>query len=153
MTVRLATSKDRDQVLGLLNQLGEVINELVHFDPDNIRAHELGKENYDLAIKRDDRKVFVADNEGEILGVATYFILNDFITGRPYAHIDDFIVDKNRRGQGIGTAILDFIKDYAKNNGLRIVELTSSLPLTQAHAFYESRGGKFARKVITFDIE
>ncbi len=153
MIVRLATAKDRDQVLGLLNQLGEVINEFVYFDADNVRALELVKENYDTAIKRDDRRVFVAEEGEKILGLATFFILNDFITGRPFAHVDDFIVDKEHRRRGIGTAILDFIKTYAKENGIRVVELTSSLPLTQAHAFYESRGGKFARKVIKFEIE
>ncbi len=152
MIVRLATENDRDQVLGLLNQLGEVINELVHFDADNVRALELGKENYDTAITRDDRRIFVAEEEGRILGLATFFILNDFITGRPFAHIDDFVVDKMHRRQGIGTAILDFIKVYAKENEIGVVELTSSLPLTQAHAFYEHRGGKFARKVIKFEI-
>lgn len=152
MIVRLATATDRDQVLRLLNQLGEVINTLVHFDPDNVRALELGKENYDAAIRRDDRRIFVAEDDGKILGLATFFILNDFITGRTFAHVDDFVVDKLHRGQGIGTAILDFIKDYAKKHGIRVVELTSSLPLTQAHAFYEHRGGVFARKVIRFDI-
>lgn len=153
MIIRLATAKDRDQVLGLLNQLGEVINTLVHFDADNQRALELGRENYDRAIKRDDRRIFVAEDGAEILGLATFFILNDFITGRPFAHIDDFVVDKAHRKQGIGTAILNFIKVYAKDNGIHVVELTSSLPLVDAHAFYESRGGKFARKVIKFEIE
>ena len=43
MTIRLATEFDCDQVLHLLNQLGEIVNELVCFDPDNVRAHEIGR--------------------------------------------------------------------------------------------------------------
>lgn len=152
MKIRLATLVDRDEVLRLLNQLGEVINECVRYDPDNERAHELGKEHYEEAMKRDDRRVFVAEDGGHIIGVATYFILTDFITGKKFAHIDDFIVEKKRRKQGVGTALLEFIKSYAKKQGIHSIELTSSLPLTDAHRFYEKRGGVFARKVIKFDL-
>ncbi len=152
MIVRLATDSDCEQVLGLLNQLGEIINEFVHFDPDNTRVLELGRENYHAAMKREDRLIFLVEDEGKILGVATFFILIDFMSGRPFAHIDDFIVEKNHRGEGIGTMMLEHIKIYAKSIGIHVIELTSSLPLTKAHAFYESRGGKFGRKVIKFEL-
>lgn len=152
MIIRLAKPSDRTQVLRLLNQLGEVVNERVHFDPDNVRAHELGKRNYDEAMKRDDRRVFVAEENASIRGVATFFILTDFITGKPFAHIDDFVVDKTFRRTGIGSQILEFIKTYAKQHGIYTIELTSSLPLTDAHRFYEKRGGVYARKVIKFTL-
>ncbi len=152
MIIRLATHDDEDKVLHLLNQLGEVVNERVHYDPDNVRAHELGKQNYEEAMKRDDRKVFVAEDNGKIVGVATFFILTDFITGRSFAHVDDFVVDKERRRRGIGSKLLEFIKIYAKEHDIHTIELTSSLPLTDSHRFYESRGGVFARKVIKFTV-
>lgn len=152
MIIRLATIHDRDQVLHLLNQLGEVVNEKVHFDPDNVRAHELGKENYEDAIKRSDRKIFVVSDHNTIIGVATFFILTDFITGKQFAHIDDFVVDKKRRRSGIGSQLLEYIKSYSKSIGIVCIELTSSLPLTEAHEFYEKRGGVFARKVIKFSL-
>lgn len=150
MIIRTADISDRNHVLMLLNQLGEVINARVQFDPDNIRAHEAGKQNYDEAMARDDRKVFVAEDNGVIVGVATYFILTDFITGKQYAHIDDFVVEKNLRGTGVGTTLLEYIKAYAKEHHMTTLELTSSLALTDAHRFYERRGGVFARKVIKF---
>jgi GNAT superfamily N-acetyltransferase len=129
-----------------------VVNERVHFDPDNVRAHELGKRNYDEAMKRDDRRVFVAEEQAVILGVATFFILTDFITGKPFAHIDDFVVDKAVRKMGIGSQLLEFIKTYAKKQDICTIELTSSLPLMDAHRFYEKRGGVYARKVIKFTL-
>lgn len=150
MNIRLATIDDRNHVLLLLNQLGEVINECVQYDRDNVRAHELGKRNYAEAMKRDDRRVFVLEEGGALVAVATFFILTDFITGKKFAHIDDFVVDKVMRGKGIGTKLLEYIKLYAKGIGITTIELTSSLPLTDAHAFYEKRGGEFVRKVIKF---
>lgn len=152
MMIRLATIHDRDKVLHLLNQLGEIVNERVHFDPDNVRAHELGRKNYEEAVSRADRRVFVVDDQGVIIGVATFFILTDFITGKQFAHIDDFVVDKKRRKSGIGSQLLEFIKTYARSMGIISIELTSSLPLTEAHEFYEKRGGVFARKVIKFAL-
>lgn len=152
MTIRLAGPSDRDTVLRLLNQLGEVMNALLVPDPDNIRAHELGKANYDDAMRRNDRKVFVAEDRGVVVAVATFFILTDFITGKKFAHIDDFVVDKARRRQGIGTALMEFIKAYAKTHGICTIQLTSSLPFVDAHRFYESCGGVFARKVMKFTL-
>lgn len=152
MTIRLATKSDCDQVLHLLNQLGEIVNELVCFDSDNVRAHEKGRENYLDAMKREDRKVFVVEENDKIIAAATFFILHDFITGKPFAHLDDFIVEKTLRGKGIGTKLLEFIKQFAKDHNIHTIELTSSLPLTRAHNFYEKRGGIFARKVIKFTL-
>lgn len=152
MNVRLAKASDRGHVLALLNQLGEIVNERVRYDSDNVRAHELGKINYDDAMRRADRKVFVVEDGGRILAVATFFILTDFITGRPFAHVDDFIVEKTRRRQGIGTRLMTYIKNYAKKHGIFTIELTSSLSLVDAHRFYERQGGVFSRKVMKFEL-
>jgi len=64
----------------------------------------------------------------------------------------DFVVEKNVRGRGIGTALLEYIKKYAKDHNIQSIELTSSLPLVDAHRFYEKHGGVFKRKVISFDL-
>lgn len=152
MIIRLATVKDERQVLSLLNELGEVINELVSPGPNYLRAHELGKKNYQEAFKRNDRKVFVAENDGRIIGVATFFILTDFITGSTFAHIDDFVIQKSFRGKGIGGALLTYIKKYAKLHGIHTIKLTSSPQLIRAHKFYKKHGGVFAQRVIKFEL-
>lgn len=152
ITIRLATLADRDQALHLLNQLGSVVNEVVKFDPDNVRAHELGFQNFEQALSRDDRKIFVVEQDSQLIGVATYFLFNDFITGRPFVHMDDFVIDSKCRGKGIGTQLLIYVKQYAKDHGVTTLQLTSSLPLIRAHKFYEKNGGFFARKVIKFEL-
>lgn len=150
MKTRVATQDDCERVLALLNQLGEIVNEKVSFDPDNVRAHELGRPVYQAAMNREDQMVFVIEDGGEIAGAATFLVFTDFISGKRYGHIDDFIIDKARRGRGLGTKFLKYILRYAKDMGLHTVELTSSLPLTDAHRFYEKRGGVYSRKVIKF---
>ena len=103
-------------------------------------------------MKSKERKVFVVEEKGKIIAAATFFILHDFITGKSFAHLDDFIVEKTLRGKGIGTKLFEFVKKYARDNNIHTIELTSSLPLTRAHKFYKKLGGIFARKVITFSV-
>jgi GNAT superfamily N-acetyltransferase len=153
MIIRLATIKDQKEVLVLLNELGEVINDFVCFDPDNIRAHELGKNNYQEAMKRPDRKVFVVEHDGSVIGVATFFLLTDFITGKQFAHIDDFVVKKEWRGKGVGVKLLTYIKHYAKRQRIHTIKLTSSPQLKRAYAFYRKNGGVFTQRVIKFEVE
>jgi GNAT superfamily N-acetyltransferase len=152
MTIRLAEAKDKTRVLSLLNQLGKVINELVCFDPDNERAHVLGRDNYDRVMKDDNTKLFVIEDKGKVVGVASFFILHDMITGKPFAHIDDFVIDEKKRNKGYGTRLMKGILEYGKTHDIHCIQLTSSLQLVEAHKFYENLGGKFARKVIKFTL-
>jgi hypothetical protein len=99
MNIRLAKPEDKMRVLTLLNQLGKVINERVAFDPDNEKAHILGCDNYDRVMRGNDTKIFVIEDNGEIVGVASFFILHDMITGKPFAHIDDFVIDEPKRNK------------------------------------------------------
>ncbi len=152
MNIRVANLKDKENVLLLLNELGEVINDIVRFDPDNVRAHELGRDNYKKAMERQDRRVFVVEEGNELIGVATFFILTDFITGKSFAHIDDFVVKKKYRGRGVGTKLLAFIKEYARNNHIHTIKLTSSTQLARAYKFYKRHGGIFSQRVIKFEV-
>jgi len=152
MIVRLAKQKDKNQVLRLFNQLGEIVNECVRHDPDNVRAHELGSKNYDDALDREDKKIFVVEDQKKVVAVATLFILTDFITGKLFAHLDDFVVEKALRRQGIGTKLMKYIKQFAQKQNIHAIELTSSLPLVDAHKFYERQGAVFSRKVMRFEL-
>jgi GNAT superfamily N-acetyltransferase len=152
MTVRLATPKDKMPVLTLLNQLGKIINERVCFDPDNEKAHILGLANYDRVMDSDSVKLFVIEDHDSIIGVASFFIFHDMITGKPFAHIDDFVINESERNKGYGTRLMNGILEYGKSHGIHNIQLTSSLPLVEAHKFYENLGGKFTRKVIKFTL-
>lgn len=153
MIIRFARAKDKKAVLLLLNQLGEVMNKLVEYSPDNVRVPQLGGRNYTTAIRRRDRRIFVAEEDGDIIAVATFFILIDFMSGKPFGYIDDFVVEKSRRGKGIGTQLLSYIKRWAKDHGMTTIKLSSSTPLLRAHHFYEKNGGVFAQKMIKFALK
>lgn len=152
MKIRFAKSRDKKSVLFLLNELGQVINENIEYSFENTQAHVLGSDNYDKAMRKKDIKVFILEDSELIIGMASYFILVDFITGSKFAHIDDFVISKNYRGKGYGKSLMKGILDYSKKNDILTVKLTSSIQLRRAHLFYEKLGGKFTQKVIKFSL-
>ena len=151
MNIRLATWVDQDAVFQLLNQLGEVINENVNSDPKNTQSHVYGRDAFVKALKADHIKIIIIETDEKIVGLASFYIFCDLISGSKFAHIDDFIIDKNHRNRGVGSYFMKKLLMYAQENQIETVKLTSSIQLTKAHAFYEKCGGVYAQKVIKFD--
>ena len=152
MNVRLATRSDKKRVLQLLTQLGILINQKLGCrDPKNEDASVYGSKNFDRVMNSDSIKIFVVEDNDNIVGAASFFILTDMICGEKFAHIDDFIIDEKERGKGYGKALMCGIITYAREHTINPVKLTSSLQFQEAHEFYEKIGGKFTQKVIKFD--
>jgi GNAT superfamily N-acetyltransferase len=54
--------------------------------------------------------------------------------------VEDLAVDPQRRSEGIGKALLDAAKEWARGAGATHLELDSGLARTDAHRFYEREG-------------
>ena len=55
-------------------------------------------------------------------------------------HIDELIVDKKFRGQGIGQSLLEKMTEIARENDCKRIELDSAFNRREAHVFYEKSG-------------
>jgi GNAT superfamily N-acetyltransferase len=64
---------------------------------------------------------FVAEVDGEIAGVALYYIKYSTWKGRGL-YLEDFVVRENQRGKGIGAKLFEAILNLAKENGYRRME-------------------------------
>jgi ribosomal protein S18 acetylase RimI-like enzyme len=60
--------------------------------------------------------------------------------GRPDAYVQELYVVPDRRGEGLGRALLDAALDAAREAGAPHIELTTSEDDTEALALYESSG-------------
>ena len=83
---------------------------------------------------------FVACIDGNVVG---YLILNemlDIIKNIKIYHVDYVCVDPDYRGKKIGKAMMDYIINYAKENGGSRIELTSNPTRVAAHKLYENCG-------------
>jgi GNAT superfamily N-acetyltransferase len=97
-------------------------------------------------------QLFVAEQDGEI--VATYqmtFLRTLRGRGAVDAQVEAVHTRSDRRGKGIGAALMAHARQEAERRGCRLLQLSSNLARTEAHRFYERAG--FARTHAGFKMK
>ena len=61
---------------------------------------------------------------------------------RNQAVVEDMIVDESQRGKGLGEKILRNLIDWAKKEGVEVVELTTNPKRVAANSLYQKVGFK-----------
>ncbi len=98
-------------------------------------------------IADDKRPIFVAhDEKGEVAGYAfcvfQQHVNNNILTDVKTLYIDDLCVDETLRGQHVGTALYEYVLEYAKEKGFYNVTLNVWSCNKAALKFYEKCGLK-----------
>lgn len=149
MLIRFAID---DDLPGISSLLGQVLALHAEGRPDIFRS---GTRKYTdeqiLALIADDmRPLFVAVAEdaapGELMGYAICKI-EDFRASNNHQpirtlYIDDFVVDEAARGRHVGSALFEYVKDWAREQGFYNVTLNVWECNPGARAFYEAMGMK-----------
>ncbi len=156
MDIRFAMPQDRDSIVSLLAQIGQL-----HYQgrPDIFRQDALKfDEQAFLALLQDkDRPVLVAVEESRVLGYA--FCVRKVIQNHPVLadesslYIDDLCVDEAVRGKGIGTALYEAVVALAKEMGVRRITLNVWAFNESALAFYQKCGMKMQRIFMETPLE
>jgi ribosomal protein S18 acetylase RimI-like enzyme len=107
------------------------------------------------AIARDSRtRLIVVERDGEIVGsMQIQFLPGLSRQGAARALIEAVRVRRDLRGQGIGEAMMHWAVNCAKENGCKLVILTSDKSRTRAHAFYERLGFKQSHLGYKYEFE
>ena len=146
MNIRRADERDIAGINKLLYQVHRIHAE---GRPDIFR---LGNKKYNdeelcAILACDTTPIFVAvDNAEKVLGYA--FCIYEETKGNPSlmdrktVYIDDLCVDATERGQHIGTALYDYVKEEAKREGCSAVTLNVWCLNEGAMRFYEKCGMK-----------
>lgn len=79
------------------------------------------------------------EQDGEVLCVAG-FVIGNKLAWKKHLYIDDLISDETRRSRGAGKLILDWLKDYARQQGCEQLHLDSGVTRYRAHRFYLREG-------------
>ncbi len=144
LTIRPATPADTDGILALLRQVNNVHEktrpDLFIKDKTKYTAAEL------TALFSDDtRPIFVAVDESErVLGYAFCVFqshegnnnLRDVLT----LYVDDLCVEETARGTGIGTALFERVRAFARDRGVYNLTLNVWDKNEAAQAFYNHLG-------------
>ena len=142
MTIRRAEVRDIPGMIALLYQVGGVHHDI---RPDIFRENAIKytPEQLEELLQDDKSPIFIYD-DGFVAGYCFCQIreLTDstVLTDRKELYIDDLCVDKNRRGQGIATALYAHVCDYAKAQGCSFITLNVWCGNEGAMKFYEKAG-------------
>ena len=145
LLIRRAVPSDAAEINRLLFQVNAVHHDI---RPDLFKAG--GKKYTDAQleqlIKDDERPIFVAVRDGEILGYAFCIFQrherDNILTDIKTLYIDDLCVDEPARGAHVGTALYRFVTDFAKRSGCYNVTLNVWAGNDSAKVFYEKCGLK-----------
>ena len=141
--VRFAEERDLAQV----NVLRKQVNDLHVYGKPEVFKPGFGKElrDYLKVIWMDPRqKILVAEQDGQVCGFAVLHHIcrpeSPFMKERRFLDIDEFCVDEKVRRQGIASAMIAYIRAYAREQGYERVELNMWEFNRGALAFYEAAG-------------
>ena len=140
--IRQATVADIPRLMDLLHQVNMVHH---HLRPELFKPNttKYSEQELETLLGDESKPIFVYD-DGEVLGYAFCQITqvkNDrLLQDRKSLYLDDLCVDETARGRHIGSALFEFVHDYAKSIGCHAVTLNVWTGNDAAMQFYQSKG-------------
>ena len=140
--IRKATVADIPRLMDLLHQVNMVHH---HLRPELFKPNTTKYSEQELKTLLSDElmPIFVYD-DGEVLGYAFCQITevkdDRLLQDRKTLYIDDLCVDEAARGKHIGSALFEFVRDYAKSIGCHAITLNVWEGNDSAIRFYQNMG-------------
>lgn len=136
--VRAAREEDIPRLLELYQQLAIT-------NAEAERQSNLSLEHYRRAFREimnfPGQELLVAKDEGEVVGSLVLVIVPNLSHGaRPWAIIENVIVDRKRRRRGAGRLLMEYAIDRAKESDCCRIGLSSNKSRHEAHQFYQAMG-------------
>jgi GNAT superfamily N-acetyltransferase len=145
--VREAISAEVERVLGMYEWLFAAPGSVPpRWDPDRARAAIA------QAIEDPESTVLVAEHRGELRGLCTAYLDMNSIRYGPRCWVEDLAVSPDHRSQGVGKALLDAAKQWARERGATHLELDSGDARPDAHRFYEREDPSWTSRCFAWEL-
>jgi len=148
--VRDATADDLPRLIELVQQLrpGEPIERLGSPLAEAYRAAF-------AEVEADPRqRLLVAEADGRIVGTLVVIVVPNLShQGKPYAFVENVVVDESDRGSGYGELLMRRAIDLAREAGCYKLSLTSNKRRADAHRFYRRLGLEATSEGFRIDLE
>jgi ribosomal protein S18 acetylase RimI-like enzyme len=138
MTIRPAAQSDEGPVLALVPQLRS-------FGPTTFRsagALDAGEARTLLRFFAEHpagARLWVAEANGAVVGIAYVETLTDYFTGERHGHLGILVVAKDAQGMGVGQALMDTVEQWARSENFRFISLNVFADNQRAISLYEKR--------------
>ena len=142
--IRRAEIKDIPGIISLLHQVNMVHHVL---RPDLFKPYttKYNEQELEALISDDSKPIFVFE-DGGVLGHAFCKITevkgDKLLQDLKTLYIDDICVDENARGQHVGKALYEYVRDYALSIGCNNITLNVWDGNDAALSFYRNMGMK-----------
>ena len=130
--VEIASEADVEQLVDLYARVWEKFEGIL---PRELLENRR-PDNTEIIQSMKSKKYFIIRNKNKIIGVARTSLVHGT------CFLDRMVVDEEYRKQGIGTALINSIISYAKDNNAVKVWLNTNTKLKAAMSFYTKMGFK-----------
>ncbi len=142
--LRKACPKDIKRIIELLHQVN-MVHHVIR--PDLFKPYTTKYNEQELlSILDDDSKPIFVYDDGEVKGYAFCQLSevkdNLLLQDNKTLYIDDICVDEKARGQHVGKALYEYVRDYAQSIGCHNITLNVWEGNGPALSFYKNMGMK-----------
>lgn len=141
LNIRQATGEDIPAMRALLTCLFAL-------EPDF--AVDAKRQTLGLSMLLDDCErstAFVAEEDGKVVGMCSAQLTVSTAQGGYSALIEDVVVDKGRRGRGVGRALMDAARSWSQARGATRMQLLADRDNAPALSFYAKLGWSGTRMI------
>lgn len=126
----------KDDVPALVRLLGELFS----IETDFLFRPETQAAGLEVLMRNRENFVLVAEEEGEVIGMAIMQTLVSTAEGGKVALVEDVVVGALHRGRGVGKKLLSALESLAREKGLLRLQLLADERNGPAASFYGGRG-------------
>jgi ribosomal protein S18 acetylase RimI-like enzyme len=133
LQVREARAGDREWVYGLAQELAVAVGD----SPPGQKAFNA---RYDELLDEERARVLVAEEDGGVVGVVSFWIKPDLAHGDVVVEVPMLAVVEESRRMGVGKALMGELRQEAYEHSASIIELIATSDNDTAREFYRSLG-------------
>jgi len=130
MTIRRAKPEDYDAVMPLYTGLVK----------SDERFKDKGNDSFTHMVAEPTAAVFVAEDDGKIIGIGSVSFRYVVRYPRPIAQLEELFVDSEARAHGVGKSLVEAAEAFARENNCIKFYIESGYQHEPAHEFYQHRG-------------
>jgi GNAT superfamily N-acetyltransferase len=145
ISCRWAQAGDFETVRRLSAELAQHIEaEPPALTAEGFRASHLGAEA--------PMKLLLAERDGAVAGLVAWTVVHELYSGQTGLYISDLVVDRRARGQGVGQALMEVVKAWARAAGVRKLGWDVWRANTSAMAFYDGLGASADAEAVPYRL-
>lgn len=140
--IRKATPKDIKRIIDLLHQVN-MVHHVIRPDLFKPYTTKYNEQELETLLKDGSKPIFVYD-DGKVKGYAFCQVTevrdNLLLQDNKTLYIDDICVDEQARGQHVGKALYEHVREYARSIGCHNITLNVWEGNDPALSFYRKMG-------------